>query len=486
MLYRYRLIISVVMLLANLSVLASTSHIEVHFPGAENQKVTVWTYRDLISLERKVIATTTVDNKGDFSFTTYNSSVQIYYFQLRYFRIGFYIKPNTDYKLEVTKTDFTNRAFYPKTVVGFLTPQFTIVKPSTNELNNELDSVNLILDDFVNKNHLALRLGERSWKLVDGLSAQLKQYTQRHPSPFIKEYVDIQLAQFRMMANLYGNDYIVSTYFMPANIAYNNPAFMSFFNSFWTKYIPSRLSYKIRKRLDSVINKTQSYQALSALLAEDSLLKNPALRELVVLRNIPQMYKSKEFDSKALINILYDISNSKYSKEHQRIAVNLRRQLQKLEAGTKAPGFELIDINSDTLNLSNLAGKYIYIQFWDDDCIECLSQMKYTKELYEQFDDIITFIHISLDKSPKDMMATIANKDYKWHFVYLGDNYNFIQNYNVDVLPRSILIDKEGNFIAWDARLPTQYFKEYFLKMINEKKGNLKVKRSTMLNGRRN
>ena len=191
-----------------------------------------------------------------------------------------------------------------------------------------------------------------------------------------------------------------------------------------------------------------------------------------------------DFDKKAIINILFDISASKYSKEHQRIAVSLRKRLELLNSGNKAPDFEFIDSRNDTISLESLKGRYIYIQFWDDECIECLSQMKFTKELYEKFDDIITFIHISLDRSEADMMRIIENEDYKWHFVFLKDNYHFLKNYNVSVLPRSILIDKEGNFIAWDARMPTNYFEDYFLKMLNDNKGNLEIK-TQMRNGYR-
>jgi peroxiredoxin len=320
--------------------------------------------------------------------------------------------------------------------------------------------------------------------LVDSLQTDIEAFTRNHSDKYLEEYAEIQLAQFRMLSNQYGNDYVVKEYFNPKKIKYQSQAYMTFFNSFWTKYVTSKVPQSIRKRLDSVVNVTQSYQALSALLSEDSLLQDPALRELVILRNLPQMYRMKRFDKKAIINILYDISASKYNKENQQIAVNLRKKLQALDVGNRAPDFEFYDSNSDTLNLQTLAGKYIYIQVWDDKCVSCLAQMKYTKELYEKFNDIITFISISLDRSPEDMMRAIGNKDYDWHFVFLNDNYHFLQDYQVSVLPHAILIDTEGNFISWDARLPTDYFEDFFLKMINDKKGNLDVK-TRMRNGSR-
>lgn len=480
---KLKLILGFVILLF-CNVQASKSHINVNFPGAENQKATIWSYRDLISLDRVVIAEENIDSNGNFSFDTYNNNVQMFYVEVRYFRISFYIKPKTNYQVNINKTDFNNRDFYPQNVVGYLSPDFKITQPSEDELNANLDSLNRIIDIFVQENHLALRMGEQSWKLVDSLQANINAFTAKHNDSYLKDYAEIQLVQFRMLSNQYGNDYVVETYFNPKKIKYQSQAYMTFFTSFWTKYVTTKVPQNIRKRLDSVVNITRSYQALSALLAEDSLLQNPALRELVILRNIPQMYQMKRFDKQAIINILYDISASKYGLENKQIAVNLRKKLHALDTGNKAPDFEFYDNNSDTLNLQILAGKYIYIQLWDDKCIECLSQMKYTKELYEKFDDIITFIHISLDRNSADMMQQIENKDYNWHFVFLEDNYQFIQDYQIGVLPRAILIDKEGNLVSWDARLPNNYFEDFFLQMLNTKKNNLDVK-TKMRNGTR-
>jgi thiol-disulfide isomerase/thioredoxin len=164
------------------------------------------------------------------------------------------------------------------------------------------------------------------------------------------------------------------------------------------------------------------------------------------------------------------------------MAVNIRKKLEALDNNNKAPDFEFFTSRNDTLNLERLKGKYIYIQFWDNECIDCISQMKFTKELYEKFDDVITFVHISLDRDEEDMKKLLAKYDYKWHFVFLEDNYQFLYNYQVEVLPRAILIDKSGKFIAWDARLPIDYFEDYFLKMLNDKKGNLQI-RTDMRNG---
>ncbi len=463
------IILLISLVLAN-SISAKTN-VKISLPGLQNKVATVWTYKDLISLEREIITQEPVSNNGDLSFTVYNKNVQKYYVEVRYFRISFLLETNKDYTIDLEEIDLNNRNFYPKNVVGYLSPKFNIkIKGNPkNELNKELDSLNIIFDNFIDKNHLALRLGNQSWKLIDSLQADCKNYLSHHPNPYLAGIVEIQLAQFRKLSKQYGDDYIIATYFTKDKIQYNNPAFMSYFSSFWTKYIPSRLRHNVAKRLDSVINIEQSYQALSALLSEDPLLADPNLRELVVLRNISQLHK-QGINNKAIINILFDISASKTNPKHREIAINLRRKLENNEA----PKLSLINSKGDTINLNTEKDKYIYIQIFNDECIECLAQMKYTTELIEEFDDIITFVHISVDRSSEDMEKIIKDQEFNWNFVFLEDNYQFIYDYNISVVPQAILIDKDGSIIDNNAILPSDYFKDTFLKMLNDRKGNLK------------
>ncbi|MCK5846724.1 MAG: TlpA family protein disulfide reductase [Bacteroidales bacterium] len=458
--------------------ISAKTNVDIYFPGAEGKTATIWTYKDLISLKREVVETVRFDEQGNISFKVYNNEVKNYFVEVRYLRITFLLEANKDYSINIDKVDFSNRDLYPKNVIGYLSPNFSIsIKGEQGlELNKELDSLKLIFDDFASQNHLSLIRGNNSKHLVDSLEETSSKYIKIHTNPYLQTYANIQMAQFRKLSRQYGDDYIVTTYFAKDKIAYYNPAFMAYFNAFWTKYIDTRMRFSIRKKLDSVINVQQSYQSLSALVSEDPLLADDNLRELVILRNIPQLYFKEGISKKALINILYDISASKQNSEHKQIAINMRKRLE----NNTAYDFSFIDSNNDTLSLSSQKGKYVYIQLFDNECIECLAQMQYTNELYEEFDDIITFIHVSLDRSNEDMLNSIKGKAYPWHFVFLEDNYSFINNYQISVIPQAILIDKDGSIIDLDAVQPSDYFKDTFLKMLNDRKGNLNQQNNPM------
>ena len=182
----FKIQFSVLLLLVFSSSAFAKSHIQLNFAGAEGRKAVVWTYKDLISLERRIVSKSTIDSNGNFAFDVYNSQVQKYFVEVRYFRIAFYIEPKKDYKIKFDKVDFNNREYYPKNVVGYLVPNYKILKPSQPELNYELDSLNLLFDNFVNENHVRLRMGNKSWQLVDTLELEVNDYLDRHPKVFLK------------------------------------------------------------------------------------------------------------------------------------------------------------------------------------------------------------------------------------------------------------------------------------------------------------
>jgi hypothetical protein len=69
---------------------------------------------------------------------------------------------------------------------------------------------------------------------------------------------------------------------------------MDFFSSFWSKYLLVKLTGLRYGELDSVVN-LGSYSSLTRLVEKDPLLKDVQIREMVIMRNIIQMYSSYRF-----------------------------------------------------------------------------------------------------------------------------------------------------------------------------------------------
>lgn len=454
----------------------SQSNIQVQFPGAENKTAFVWAYADYISLTKTVIGEYDIDKNGVFNFTLNLSNPKPIFIQVQFIRIQIFIEPKRDYKIEIENINFSNPELYPKSVIGYLSPNFKILKPSTHELNKGLDGAKKLFSSFIDSNYISLIRGYNTQFLVDSFSLVIDNYTKSFGNKYLNNFTNFQMTELRLLSRDYSNQMIVDKYFIDGEINIDDPYSMNFFNSFWSNYIIMKGKGYSPFQIDSVINKEQSYQALSALLAKDPLLKDSVLRELVIIRNIPQLYANRKFNKKALINILYDISGSKIKTEHQIIASNVRKQLTSLQVGSPAPDFEFIDIKGNKFKLSDFEGYYVYLNVWNTECPDCLAEMQYTKELFEEYDDIIVFISISVDADTSVMKEYIEHREFAWTFAHIDQNYTFLNNYHISILPRYILINKEAEIEMLNAPSPSNHFSDYFLKMLNDKKGNLKIR----------
>lgn len=126
---------------------------------------------------------------------------------------------------------------------------------------------------------------------------------------------------------------------------------------------------------------------------------------------------------------------------------------------------EMISQSSNKVNLNDilkgLKGKIIYLDFWASWCIPCMEEMPYSLSLqkkYSRNEDII-FIYISMDKDRFAWEKVMKNNSFlmneKNSFLFLrGFQSVFAKKYNIKLIPRYILIGKDGRIISFDAPRP--------------------------------
>ena len=135
--------------------------------------------------------------------------------------------------------------------------------------------------------------------------------------------------------------------------------------------------------------------------------------------------------------------------------------IKKLVKGNASPVF--VDYENSaggTTSLADLKGKYVYIDVWATWCGPCKAEIPHLKKVEKQYHGKnIEFVSISVDTQRnhdkwKKMIADrdlggiqlLADKDFKSEFV---------QNYNINGIPRFILLDPEGNIVSSDAPRPS-------------------------------
>lgn len=115
-----------------------------------------------------------------------------------------------------------------------------------------------------------------------------------------------------------------------------------------------------------------------------------------------------------------------------------------------APAFKLEDINGDLKSLSSYKGKLILMDIWATWCGPCIAQGPYIKELEEKYkNENIQFLSISIDteRDKEKWKKMVKEKNLAGAHLFAGASSSFPLDYNVDFIPRFVLISPDGKIL---------------------------------------
>ncbi len=177
-------------------------------------------------------------------------------------------------------------------------------------------------------------------------------------------------------------------------------------------------------------------------------LKNQFTSLLADTKNAPDYFIT--FETKS-INDYFDF----IAKDYQ------EKQIQYQNIGKPSPAFENYrNYNGGTTSLSDLKGKYTYIDVWATWCRPCREELPFLKVLEEKYGDRINFVSISVDKDKDyDKWKTfVKEQDLKGYQLFEGQDKmgsSFSKAYQITSIPRFILIDPQGYIYNPDAWVPS-------------------------------
>ena len=116
-----------------------------------------------------------------------------------------------------------------------------------------------------------------------------------------------------------------------------------------------------------------------------------------------------------------------------------------LDAGQLAPDFELQTVNGETMQLSDLRGEKVLLNFWATWCPPCRAEMPDMQNYHEGYDDGV-ILAVNLLETEQNMEQV---EDFLEEFgisfpILLDETTEVTTSYNAFALPTSYFINKDG------------------------------------------
>lgn len=187
------------------------------------------------------------------------------------------------------------------------------------------------------------------------------------------------------------------------------------------------------------------------------------------IRLIVKMYKDrptvlfavnmldKKTDRELMLST-YDILIKKYpwfteAKEAKESFLKNENQEKLLELGAVAPEFSFPNLDGKMVNLKDLRGKVLIVDFWASWCGPCRQETPNVKAVYNKYKDKgLEVLSVSIDKKENEWKKAVEEDKLTWLQLIAKDSKKLMQDYQFSGIPYIILLDKNGKFIAKNIR----------------------------------
>jgi peroxiredoxin len=427
--------------------------------------IRVWTNNDYISNSQKEITYSEIDSAGNFNLEFITKEINYITLKIDKYIASMYVEPNYSYELIVMPPDSTT--YHNPNIEHDINIQINLKsRTEINALTMDYDKrfdyfLSIDYPDFVKRTPQAK---------IDSFKLAITNYYSTVSNPYFKTYIDYSIAAMEQKTNK-SEKKLYQAYLENKPLLHHHLEYMNFFNTFYKQKLQTFSKEKDGAALSFNINNKGSYAGTMEVLKKAKYLQNDTIRELVLIKGMYESYYDGSFDKMGIKAILKQIVEQSKIDEHKRIAQNCLSSFSKLQKGSIAPFFELPDKTGITHSLDELRSKkYVYLMFYDQNCLPCMQQMKVIPSLKKTYGAQIEFVAISNDKSNADLKNFTAKyPKYDWTFLYDNSNGNLKKSYEIITLPTYFLISPDGKFIQVPADSPENNIEQVFFELTKPK-----------------
>jgi peroxiredoxin len=115
-----------------------------------------------------------------------------------------------------------------------------------------------------------------------------------------------------------------------------------------------------------------------------------------------------------------------------------------LANGAPAPSFQLDSMAGKKLNLSDLRGKVVLLNFWASWCGPCRKEMPILEQMYRQYQSKgVTLVGVNVEPSSDDAVKWLKSTPVTFPILFDRDS-SVSKLYQVQGMPNTVIVDRKG------------------------------------------
>lgn len=160
-----------------------------------------------------------------------------------------------------------------------------------------------------------------------------------------------------------------------------------------------------------------------------------------------QRYFTDRDDTRKLDELLSLLDSSVKESSQAKWLYDFSAQVKRTAVGSKAPVFNIKDINNEAINLESYRGKTLLLSFVAPWCEICNTEKQYLKDIRKQYPNKKLKMIVVTLSNDQDSIRKISKKEkLSWNLVADSVNYatDLVNLYGVNTVPTNFVIDSAG------------------------------------------
>ncbi len=435
-------------------------------PEYSDYQIDLYQFADGISEEKQLLTSIKIQSDGAFSATLSINKITWAFAEFDAYHASVFLAPGQQYELILPPLKPVLPSQKRNPFFEFDEINFALKNSDPQELNRQIEQFDLayLKEESRYFNQI---YHQRSKAAVDSLINHLQQQFPETNTTYFEQYKFYRSAFAEFALHQGQSAEFIRRYFMEQEPDLSIPPCKQLFTQLFTNYFEFEGNKIAGNNFKRLVGQTNLAGIEAYLITENRW--NSALSRLVMLQSIHDAYFQGQFSPRSLLRLLDKIAESQWEPENKAIAHRLKAQLSYLQQGSEAPDIAMTDFSGKKYQLSDFAGKYVYLNFTRVSNPICRQHLDQLKESASQFGQELHILNLIL---PEETQKKELILQQNWAGTFYIVDEKAADIYRVSNFPLAYLIDKNGRLALSPAPNPLDGFEQHFLNMLKQNRIN--------------